>query len=59
MTRIDQIRADIRTAYEAIAAGDDHRVTQYARSAHSAIIAAALDGDTEAASLEWMVLDLI
>ncbi|TCN51764.1 hypothetical protein EV641_109155 [Rhodococcus sp. SMB37] len=56
---IASIRTDIRNAYDAIATGDEHRVTQYARAAHSAITEAALMGDTEAASLAWMVEDLI
>lgn len=56
---IASIRNDIRNAYDAIAAGDDHRVTQYARAAHSAITEATIKGDTEAASLAWMVEDLI
>lgn len=56
---IAAIRTDIRNAYDAIAEGDEHRVTQYARAAHSAITEAALKGDTEAASLAWMVEDLI
>lgn len=55
---IASIRADIRTAYELIAT-DPTASTQYARAAHSAINEATLNGDTEAASLAWMIQDLI
>ena len=55
---IDTIRADIRTAYDLMIT-DPAASTQYARAARSAITEATLQGDTEAASLAWMVEDLI
>lgn len=61
MQNLDAIRADIRTAYDAIATGDEHTVIQYARAAHSAATEAALDPtqrDT-ALILAGMVVDLI
>lgn len=58
---IDSIRADIRTAYDAIATGDDHTVTQYARAAHSAAVEASYNPEhrTTALILIDMVADLI
>jgi hypothetical protein len=47
-------------AYELIST-DEHRATQYARAAHSAIIEAGFDPEIgeEAQGLMWMITDLI